>query len=105
MKRGCLILPLQIADTIIRPTDLRCLLCSASIEGLELGVLATQQLAVRGVVIVFFVCFFFISSSRYRDANVSHINAVSHSALGVSGHVCEHTPTLCVWTPPCIFCI
>lgn len=25
---------------------------------------------------------------------MSHINAVSHSALGVSGHVCEHTPTL-----------
>lgn len=41
----------------------------------------------------FFVfCFLF---SRYWDANVSHINAVSHSAPGVSGHVCEHTPTLC----------
>lgn len=26
---------------------------------------------------------------------MSHNNAVSHSALGVSGHVCEHTPTLC----------
>lgn len=58
---------------------------------LGVGLTATQYVAVRGVLIVFL---FSVFSSRYWDANVSHINAVSHSAPGVSGHVCEHTPTL-----------
>lgn len=48
-----------------------------------------------------FDCFFCFLFSRYWDANVSHINAVSHSAPGVSGHVCEHTPTLCAQCTHC----